>query len=469
MDELLQLSARQLGKKIRSGEVSSEEVVRCHIDRVEKMNPLLNAVVQSRFEIALEEARYADKLLEVQKDLPILHGVPCTIKECFGLQGMPQSSGLIARRHVVAKEDAPTVFLMRHAGLIPIGVTNLSELCMWMESNNKVYGRTNNPYDVTRTCGGSSGGEGACIGSGASPVGLGSDIGGSIRIPAFFNGVFGHKPSPGIISNIGQYPIAENEALNYLTTGPICRRAEDLPLLCSILAGRNADRFSTEDVDLSTLKVLHIPGDGRIPVSQELRQAQLRVAEHLASLGAEVEEIRIIGLRRSVEIWSAMLEAAGGHTFEELLFEGQKKSVLWQFCQHLMGRGVYTTPALGLVLLEKVSKLRPDSLKSFIEVGQALQVEFRQLLQGNTIALYPSHTQVAPKHGCSLFTPWNWAYTAIVNTLKLPATQVPLGLNVEGLPLGVQVIANEGQDHRCFAVAMELERAFGGWVCPSHL
>ena len=468
-NELLQLSARELGKKIRSREISSEEVVRCHIDRIEKTNPLLNAVVQRRFEVALEEARYADRLIDVQADLPILHGVPCTIKECFAVQGMPQSSGLVARKHIVAMEDAPTVFLMRHAGLIPLGVTNLSELCMWMESNNKVYGRTNNPYDLKRTCGGSSGGEGACVGSGASPVGLGSDIGGSIRMPAFFNGVFGHKPSPGIVSNIGQYPIAANEALNYLSTGPICRKAEDLPLLCNILAGRNADRLSAEEVDLSTLKVLHIPDDGRIPVSQELKAVQLQAAEHLASLGADVEEIRISGLRRSVEVWSAMLEAAGGHRFEELLFDGQKNSFVWQLCRHVIGRGAHTVPALGLVLLEKISKLRPESLQQFIDLGQALQLEFRRHLQGNTIVLYPSHTQVAPKHSRSLLTPWNWAYTAIVNVLKLPATQVPLGLNAEGLPLGIQVIANEGQDHRCFAVAMELERAFGGWVYPSHL
>ena len=140
--------------------------------------------------------------------LPPLLGVPCTIKENFAFVGTPQASGLLARAHIVNDHDAPAVARLRAAGAIPLGVTNTSELCMWMESFNKVYGITNNPYDPTRTVGGSSGGEGAIIGSGASPFGLGADVGGSIRMPAFFNGVFGHKPSPLLIPNGGQYPAA---------------------------------------------------------------------------------------------------------------------------------------------------------------------------------------------------------------------------------------------------------------------
>src|SRR5207237_4871758 len=136
---------------------------------------------------------------------------------------------------------APTVGGLRAAGAIPLGVTNLSELCMWMESNNRVYGRTGNAYDPRRTAGGSSGGEGAIVGAAGAPFGLGSDIGGSIRMPAFFNGVFGHKPTGGLVPNSGQFPMAHGPALRYLTTGPIARHAEDLMPLLRILAGPDGD------------------------------------------------------------------------------------------------------------------------------------------------------------------------------------------------------------------------------------
>jgi fatty acid amide hydrolase 2 len=199
MHELLTLSATELARRIRAGELTSHEAVQVHIDAVEGCNDNINAVVAKRYDAARAEAEQADARLQSQgpDELPPLHGVPCTIKEAFALQGMPNTSGLVARRDVVADHDATAVARLRAAGAIPLGVTNVSELCMWMESNNRVYGRTLNPYDHGRIAGGSSGGEGAIVGAGASPIGLGADVGGSIRLPAFFCGAFGHKPSGG--------------------------------------------------------------------------------------------------------------------------------------------------------------------------------------------------------------------------------------------------------------------------------
>lgn len=191
MEELLYLSASEIARRIRSRKLTSREAVETHIREIERVNPVINAVVADRFAEAREEAARADELTFAshRDDLPEFHGVPCTIKECFALEGMPNTSGLVARIGTVASSDATAVDRMRKAGFVPMGVTNVSELCMWMESDNKVYGRTSNPYDARRIVGGSSGGEGAIVGSGASPIGLGSDIGGSIRMPAFFNGV----------------------------------------------------------------------------------------------------------------------------------------------------------------------------------------------------------------------------------------------------------------------------------------
>ena len=183
-DQMLSASATELAAMVRDGKVSSRELVDAHIMQIERVNPTLNAVVAKRYEQARAEADQADAMRGkiAKSELPPFHGVPCTIKECFALEGMPNASGLVRRRGVIAYDDATTVARLRRAGAIPLGVTNTSELCLWMESNNYVYGRTNNPYDPTRTVGGSSGGEGAIVAAGASPFGLGSDIGGSIRM-----------------------------------------------------------------------------------------------------------------------------------------------------------------------------------------------------------------------------------------------------------------------------------------------
>src|SRR5262245_58857220 len=180
VDDLLSVSATELASRIRRRELSSLEVVDAHIAHLQRHNPVLNAVVCDRFDAARDEARAADARCAAGADLPPLHGVPCTIKESFALTGMPNTSGLVARKGLLSTADATAVRKVRAAGAIPLGVTNVSELCMWMESHNNVYGRTNNPYDPGRIVGGSSGGEGAAIGAGGSPFGVGSDVGGSI-------------------------------------------------------------------------------------------------------------------------------------------------------------------------------------------------------------------------------------------------------------------------------------------------
>jgi fatty acid amide hydrolase 2 len=403
--------------------------------------------------------------------------VPCTIKECFEVEGLPQTGGLHARRNHLAKRDAPTVARLRAAGAIPLGITNVSELCMWMESDNVVYGRTNNPHDPAHIVGGSSGGEGAIIGAGASPFGLGSDIGGSIRMPAFFNGVFGHKPTGGAVPNSGQFPASENEALRYQTVGPLCRRAEDLPLLHSILAGPDGEDpecvamelGDPRGVDVSKLTVLSVPDDGRTPVSPALRAAQAKAAAHLASLGAKVREVRFEGLRDALEIWSAMLQGAQGTPFSTLMGNGEEDVAFGpELLRFALGQSHHTLPAIALNGLEKVTKRFEGRSRTMRERGRALRAALDEALGEGAVMLYPPYATVAPRHGVPLLWPFLWVYTAILNVMELPVTQVPLGLDRGGLPLGVQVAAARGQDHLTMAVALELERAFGGFRMPAR-
>ena len=473
-EPLLRASAIDLAGRIRRREVSSRAVVDAHIDAVERLNPVLNAVVADRFVAARAEADEADRRLAAHEPaLGPLHGVPCTIKECFALVGMPNTSGLVSRRSVQVDHDATTVARLRAAGAIPIGVTNTSELCMWMESNNRVYGRTNNPYDPSRIVGGSSGGEGAIVGSGASPFGLGSDIGGSIRMPAFFNGVFGHKPTGGLVPSTGQYPSPGPGALASLATGPLCRRAEDLMPLLRVLAGpdgfdavcKEATLLDPADVDLSTLRVVDIADNGFVGVTRDLREAQQRVATHLERLGARVERPRIPALKQSLEIWSEMMSSAGGTSFADLLGDGRQVRPARELLRWAARRSPHTLPAIVLAMVEKWAERLPGAERA-ARVGRELRAEIVERIGPHGVLLFPSYASPAPRHYVPLMPPIRWAYTAIWNALQIPVTQVPLGLNAQGLPLGVQVGAVHDNDHVTIAVALELERAFGGWVVP---
>jgi fatty acid amide hydrolase 2 len=205
--------------------VTSREVVEIHISRIEEVNLSLNAVVCERFSQARDEADAADERLRHAgpDGLPPFHGVPCTVKENVALAGMPNSCGVVARKNVIADQDAPSVRRLRAAAAIPLGVTNVAELTAWIASVNRVYGRTRNAYDPTRIAGGSSGGEGAVVGAGGLPFGLGTDVGGSIRIPSFCNGIFGHKPTGGLVPSSEQFPKYEGVQLRINMTGPIAR------------------------------------------------------------------------------------------------------------------------------------------------------------------------------------------------------------------------------------------------------
>jgi fatty acid amide hydrolase 2 len=414
---LCTLSATRLARLIRSREVSSREVVEAHIARALEINPTINAIVRDRYDAARAEADAADQRLAREGDggLPALHGVPCTIKENLGLTGMPHSSGLVARKDEIAPADGTAVARLRAAGAIPIGVTNISELCMWMETSNRIYGRTNNPYDPQRIVGGSSGGEGAIVASGASPLGLGADIGGSIRMPAFFCGVFGHKPSGGLVPSTGHYPEVENELQRYNCLGPLARRAEDLMPALRLIAGPDGhERLCRDDlvlgdpatVDLAGLRVVVIEENGVTPVSSELRTAQRRAADALRARGALVEVAAIDALRHSFEIWSAALDAARGKAFSELLGNGQPFRAGRELVRWGLRRSPHTLPAIALAALEKLPALLPSRARRALEIDRALREELTALV-GDGVLLYPSYAEPAPRHYKPLWPPFN--------------------------------------------------------------
>jgi fatty acid amide hydrolase 2 len=477
--EILSASGVALARAIKDRLVTSHDVVKAHVARARHVNPGVNAIVRDRYDAALREAREADEKTGSmhRDDLPPLHGVPCTIKEAIQLTGMPNTSGLWSRRDVVATEDATVVSRIRAAGAIPLGVTNISELCMWFESQNTVWGRTNNAYDEKRTAGGSSGGEGAIVGAGGSPFGIGSDVGGSIRMPSFFNGVFGHKPTGGIVPNTGSHPPALHDIQRFNTSGPIARRAEDLMPVLRIVAGPDGieerctacELGDPSAVDVRSLTIFSVE-KGPGPVQRALLAAQRRAADALAVRGAKVERRSFPSLSRSLEIWSAMMHEGrhGESSFRELMAAGGEFEPWRELARVPLGRSHYTLPGLLLSVLEELPARMKKRARRILALGSDLSAELADALGDRAVMLYPSFPRIAPRHMTPLLLPFQFAYTAIFNVMEMPSTQVPLGLDPRGLPLGVQVVAPRRRDHLSIAVAMALETMFGGWRPPSR-
>jgi fatty acid amide hydrolase 2 len=471
---LTQRSALELAAAIRGGETSSREVVEAHIELVERVNPRLNAVVVDRFDAAREEADAADAQVAAAgggDDLPPLLGVPCTVKESIGLEGLAQCAGVLAARERRADRQATVAARILDAGAIPLGLTNTSELTLWVETENRVYGRTHNAYDQRRTAGGSSGGEGAIVGSGASPFGLGTDMGGSIRLPAFFNGIFGHKPGIGLLPLTGHYPPATGSSMRMTVMGPLARRAEDLMPLLRLMAGPDGEDELVEErelgdpaeVALDGLRVVVSESGTLGPTGPELAQARERAAGALAAKGARLERVSTKSMRRALEMFLATLSTEVG-TVRKLLEEaGAEPPGL----RASFSRGGPHTVATRITLnAERLARFTPDRRnRRLLAAAESFTRELTDTI-GDGVLLHPPAPKVAPKHGGTIGRLW-WIHPMLVfNLTGLPVTQVPLGLNDKGLPVGVQVAGGHGADHRTIAVAQELERVFGGWTPP---
>ena len=471
----LQASAIEIAAGIRAGRVSARAVVDAHIELLERVNPAINAVVVPRYEEARAEAEAADALVAAAGDgeeLPPLLGAPCTIKESIAVAGMPNCAGVLARRELRAETTAPVAQRLIDAGAVVLGLTNTSEVCLWIESDNRVYGRTRNAYDPERIAGGSSGGEGAAIGAGGSPFGLGSDVGGSIRGPAFFNGVFGHKPSPGLVPITGAWPPAHGEVTRMVVNGPLARRADDLMPLLRILAGpdgmdpvaREMELGDPATVSLKGLRVLVSDHGMSRPLARDLSAAREQAAGALAAAGATIERVSLRSMQRAYEPYLAALadDDVGLHA----LLTGEGADPVTP--RGLFARsGPHTTPTRMLLAAEWVFSNRfPRRARKMIAWGRAFAEEIQAAI-GDGVLLHPPYPSVAPRHGGTVGRVWWVQPMAVLNLAAVPVTQVPLGLNGDGLPLGVQVAAGPGRDHVSIAVAQELERVFGGWVPPA--
>ncbi len=473
MDPLLQMSALELAQHIRLQTLSAVTVVSRHIEHISKTNPYLNALVVDRFARARQEALLSDTLVAEATAshtlhlLPPLLGVPCTIKESIAVNGFPNTAGSIHRKNLLADTDAPTVKKLKEAGAIILGVTNTSELCMWMESFNPVYGLTNNAYSEAHTAGGSSGGEGAIVGSGASPFGLGSDIGGSIRMPALFNGIFGHKGSPGLISNAGQYPQPDGIAQEMLATGPLCRRAEDLPLLLGILTGQPERFKSAASISIHQLRIIRRRPVLKPTADRAQETAIEQATQLLQEAGARVEYHDWPEFADAFTLWSNLLSSANSTSFAEMMYGSNSLVSAGKALGQLITQPEppHTLPLILLSMLERLPGLFTQRRNHWVRKCELLRQKLTDILQDDGIILDLAYPTQAPKHYRAMLPPWGFTYAAIYNALRLPATQIPMGIR-SGLPTGIQAIASPDNDQLGIAVALYLEERTGGWTPP---
>ncbi|XP_015518190.2 fatty-acid amide hydrolase 2 [Neodiprion pinetum] len=483
-DPILKLSAVAIAEKIRQRELSSEAVISAYIARIREVNPLLNAVVEDRFESAIREAKLCDEKLatgevtakQLEAEQP-LYGVPVTVKESCAVKGLSHTGFSLARSGVKANYDSEPVVRLKIAGAIPLCVTNTPELCLGFETQNNVFGTTNNPYDTRRTAGGSSGGEAALLTSAASVIGIGSDIAGSIRLPAHLNGVFGHKPTPGAISIEGHFPYVDDaEFCRYLVIGPMTRYAEDLALAVRVMADRNCTAALRLDspVDVKSVKVRYMEeveaSFGLVPVHEDVKRTIKQAAEYLRVAGADVEKVNIGQLKDSLELGLVLF--FGMHKMPQILLNPDdpkhESNTLSEAGKAIFGLSRHTKSAIFFKFMKDVKVLVPRSRRpSFRMEAQKLQRTFMDLLGDDGVFLFPTFVTSAPFHGQLSLQLAGTLYCIICNVLGLPSTHVPMGLDSEGLPVGLQVIAAPMQDRLCLAVAKELEKGFGGWIPPS--
>ncbi len=476
MLSVLRASAIDLAARMRRGDLLPIDVVEAHIRRIQQVNPSLNALVADRFDQARAEALAAGRRLRdaaPDEPLPPLLGVPCTVKEFVAVRGMPWTAGIAARRGRVAGGDATVVQRLRAAGVIVLGSTNMAEGGLWMEARNPVYGSTNNPWDLRRTAGGSSGGCGALVACGAVPFSVGADIGGSIRIPAAFCGTMGHKPSGRLVPSSGHMPLPHGQARALLCLGTLTRRGEDLLPLLRIIAGPNGQdpvtrAFSLPSQDLRLdpreLEVYPVEDHLGVAVWPDARRAVSRAARALGDLGATVHPPGALSLGNGVLPWSAALMAPGGERYREILGDGRSIRLTREVILRAVGRSQHSgLPLLVCVLEALLGGLPSDYERAMVRLAQRRQaLEARIGPRG--VILHPPWSRAAPRHRAAFLGPLDWACTALFNALELPSTVAPVGFERHGLPTAVQIIGARGDDARTIAVARLLERQLGGWV-----
>jgi amidase len=464
-DHILTLSAREQARLIRIRGISSRELISAHLERIAAINPVLHAAVEIQAERALEDAAAADRELAARSLRGPLHGVPFSIKDSMEQAGSRCTAGTLGRRDApLSTADATLVARLRSAGAIPIARTNLPDLLFAFESTNLLFGQTNNPYDVTRTSGGSSGGEAALLAACGSPLGLGSDAAGSVRLPAAFSGITGIKPTSGRLPRTGHFPPAGGWIETLWQIGPMARRVEDLIEAMRLLTGPDGidptvpdvPYRDPQDVKLTELRVAVFTDNGIAAADGEVSGVVRAAATALASAVRSVEESCPACLAAAYDLEMKLIGPDGGDGLRAYL-------------RDLGSREVHP---LLTAWLEKLEPYRTDlaGLARYWAELDAYRAEMTRFLRKYDVILCPAYIHPALPHGESVRDDnfRGFSHTMAFNVAGWPAAVVRCGESKTGLPIAVQVAAAPWREDIALRVALWLEGVFGGWR-PSAL
>ena len=460
MSELWRLSAIDLAKLIATRRASATEVVEAHLERIAAVNSKLNAVVRVLADAARAQAREADRKLAAGELIGPLHGVPITVKENIDIAGLPTTSGVVPLAGAIAAADAPVVERLRGAGAIPIGRTNLPDMGLRVQTDSSLHGLTRNPWDQTRTAGGSSGGEGSALASGMSPLGLGNDIGGSLRNPASCCGIASIRPTLGRVPDASSAPGDRLLAGQLMAVqGPMARRVADVRLGLQILSGahpRDPWSLDTPFAGPPLLKPIKVAVVAKPPggdTDAEISAAVARAADALADAGYDVAEACPSTYEQSVDIWARFLLGDLALGLPNLA--------------PMMG-------ADGRVFLDWINAATPLlkdplDLSRLMVARDAIARDWSMFMAEHPLILSPTWTTLPFVHGFDVAGPESAAATIALirpvvpaNLLGLPSACVPAGLDpASGLPVGVLLTGRRMRDDTCLDAAEAVEARLG--------
>ena len=477
-------SAHEILEKIKQGEVSSLEVLESFLAQVEKVNPKINAIVALDIERAKEKAKEADNKISLKSKLGPLHGLPMTIKDAFEVEGIVSTGGNPAWKDNIPKRNAEAVQRLVDAGAIIFGKTNVPFLSSDLQSFNKIYGTTNNPWDLERTPGGSSGGSAAALAAGMTPLELGSDIGGSIRVPAHFCGLYGHKPSYNIISEVGHMPPPPGSILtgNGLSVaGPLARSPEDLEIALDVLVSAQEQDSQAWKVKLpkartkkiKELKIAVWPDEPYAEADNEITNLIKDTAKDLKHAGAKVETVDLpISFEEIDKIYSLLLNP--------LMLAGSPKETFETLAK--LNESLDPNDVSELAKVARGSVLKHADWVLVNAIRQNMRQKWREFFNKFDVILCPTCITPAFKHNHNpvherkltingkddeYLRATLWAGPAV--SAGLPSTNVPIGMSSNNLPISMQITGPYLEDKTCLEVAKVVRNLRGGFKIPPNL
>jgi Asp-tRNA(Asn)/Glu-tRNA(Gln) amidotransferase A subunit family amidase len=465
MDSIHFAGIAEVAGKICARQVSPREVIAAHLERIEKLQPRLNAFVHVDAEGARRHAQVAEASVLRGDAVGALHGVPISIKSCIDVAGWPCPAGSRLRADYVACADAVLVSRLRAAGAILIGNTNVPEFLMAYETDNALSGKTNNPWELSRSAGGSSGGEAAAIASGCSMAGVGSDGGGSVRVPAHFCGISALKPTPGRIPSTGHFPRGAGAFAWVGVVGPMARTVADVRVLFDVMKGPDADDALSSPIQgksfgegvLCGMRVGILQSNALGHVTPETNEA-VQKAANLLSEQFNVVPFQLEGLEQAIELWWFFFGPMIAHLFEPIV-EGHEPELSPMFREYMSVASLKIAPTV-------------DELMAACVKRDIVRAKIIRQMRDVPILLSPVCLAPAFRHGEG-----NWQmacgyrdtmrHAQWLNLAGFPGVSVPMGFSAAGLPIGVQVIGRPNEDELVLALAEILETGRGQFRAPN--